>query len=122
MKVYSCPTEVKMPKTDYTNYDYEKVQQQETEHRAALKLWLIKSGYTGKRTGETVHFPVADGSAEYMLADGKKSLLIHLPYGDAWNYDAVQFLPKAEILRRIDTDKKFAVLFAVKEKVAAKVV
>jgi hypothetical protein len=110
MKVYASP--IPDPKTDYVNFDRDKMIKQENEHRAALKKWLLDSGYTGKRTGETVRFQVADGYAEYMLADGRKSALIHLPYADAYSYPDVRFLPKAEILRRIDAEKNFAKLFS----------
>lgn len=115
MKVYACPDEVPFTEPDYRNYDRDKEAANEAAHRAALKTWLKEAGYTGKHTGETVRFQVADGYAEYMLGDGKKSVLIHLPYCDAYDYRDVGFLPKAEILRRIEADKKFAAIFAKKE-------
>ncbi len=114
MKVYTLPDEVPAPEVDYKNYDREKMLRDEDEHMAKLKAWLREAGYVGKRTGEIVAFQVADGYARYMLADGKKSALIHLPYGDAYHYRDVKFLPKAEILRRIDADKKFTAMFARK--------
>jgi hypothetical protein len=47
-----------------------------------------------------------------MLGDkGRGGILIHLPYGDAWQSRDVQFLPKSEIVRRIEADKKLAKLF-----------
>lgn len=114
MKVYGLPAEVAAPEVDYRNYDRERVQKQETEHREKLAGWLRNAGYNGKRTGEIVRFQVADGYAQYMLGDGKKSCLIHMPYGDAYAYDDVRFLPKAEIIKRIDADKRFAKLFEKK--------
>jgi hypothetical protein len=112
MKVYALPNEVPAPETDYRNYNREKEVARENEHMRKLAEWLRKAGYTGKRTGEIVRFGVADGYALYMLADGKKSALIHLPYGDAYNYNDVVYLPKKEILRRIDADKAMTKLFA----------
>jgi hypothetical protein len=114
MKVYACPAELPEPETDYKNYDRAKEAAKIEAHKAALKNWLKGSGYTGKRTGETVRFQVADGYAEYMLADGRKSALIHLPYYDGYSYPDVAYLPKKEILRRIEAEKNFAALFAKK--------
>jgi hypothetical protein len=37
---------------------------------------------------------------------------MHLPYGDAYQYRDVEFLPKDEIIRRIDMDAKRASFFA----------
>jgi hypothetical protein len=106
MKVYSLPKEIPPPAVDYSNYDGEKEAAAEVKHMADLKEWLIKQGFTGRYTGQTVHFGVADGRAIYMMADGKKSFLIHLPYGDGYQYRDVEFLPKAEIIRRIEATKK----------------
>lgn len=112
MKVYSSP--IPAPEYDYANYDRDKVMAAEDEHSVKLKAWLLANGYNGKRTGEIASFPIADGYASYMLGDGKKSCLIHLPYGDAYNYPDVRFLPKAEVLKRIDSSKRMAALFAKK--------
>ena len=115
MKVYTCPAEVVLPETDFHNYDFKKRRAEEEAHCEQLKAWLVKAGYTGKRTGDILRVPRGDGYAQYMLADGRKSCLIHLPYGDAWDSPDVQFLPKAEVLRRIDGEKKLASIFARKE-------
>lgn len=114
MKVYNLPVEVPFPDPDYQNYDWDAEQRREAEHRAALSAWLRANGWTGKNTGRTVRFGVADGYALYMLAEGpgRKSCLIHLPYGDAYQYRDVEFLPKAEILRRLDQQDTIAKLFS----------
>lgn len=110
MKVYASP--VPYPEPDYRNYDSDKVRKADDEHAEKLRVWLKDNGYTGKHSGEIFRTPMADGYACYMLADGRKSFLIHLPYGDAWNCRDVEFLPKREIIRRIETDKSIAALFA----------
>lgn len=107
MKVYSCPAEVPAPKPDYENYDHKKEIAAEKKHQTNLKAWLIKFGYTGKYTGEIYSEGVADGYARYMVMDGPKSGLIHLPYGDGYHARDVEFIPKKEIIRRVDADKKF---------------
>jgi hypothetical protein len=107
MKVYSCPAQVPPPKPDYSNYIHAIEIQKENQHRADLTNWLKCNGFPGQHTGKTISFQVADGYAEYMLADGPTSCLIHLPYGDGYSFPEVAFLPKKEILRRIDADAKF---------------
>lgn len=114
MKIYALPTEVPAPEPDYSNYDYEKEVAQEDAHLEALKKHFIAQGYRGKNTGEVISFPVADGCAQYMLVEGPKSFLIHLPYGDAWQFREAEYLPKKEILRRIESGKKLAKLFGGK--------
>jgi hypothetical protein len=112
MKIYSCPKEVPAPQPDFSQYDHKKEMFREEQHQIQLKAWLISQGYTGKYTGEIVSFGVADGSANYMVADGSKSFLIHLPYGDAYQYRGVEFMPKKEIVRIIESQKKLNAIFA----------
>lgn len=112
MKVYSCPDEIKPPEYDFTNYDHAKTEAVEKAHAEALIAWLRANGYTGKNTGKILRVPYADGSAQYMFADGSKSCLINLPYGDAWDSPDVAFLPKKEVLRRIGLSDKRAAFFA----------
>jgi len=114
MKVYACPDEIPAPEIDFKSFDLKKLRADEEQHQARLKAWLIARGYTGKNTGELVSFPVADGYAQYMFADGKSPALIHLPYGDAYQYPHIQYLPKAEILKNIERRKGLAKLFGKK--------
>lgn len=107
MKIYQCPKEVPVPSPDYSNYDHAKEMAAENKHMTDLKAWLVSQGYTGKYTGEIYRQQIADGYALYMMADGPKSFLIHLPYGDGYQARDTAFLPKSEIIRRIEAEKKF---------------
>jgi hypothetical protein len=118
MKVYGLPDEVPAPKVDYSNFDPAKFQRDEQAHTQCLKDWLVSKGWSGKHTGKILYMPMGDGAAAYMLADGPKSCLIHLPYGDAWNHPDAKFLPKSEVLRRIGSSAKINAIFADKKKVA----
>lgn len=111
MKIYDVPDELPPPVVDYKHYDHNKVQADEDAHCKQLKEWLQKQGYNGEHTGKILQEPHADGYALYMLADGPKPCLIHLPYGDAWDSPNVGFLPKAEVLARIERQEKLAALF-----------
>lgn len=112
MKVYSLPEEVPAPVPDYRNKGWNEISKEYDEHQAQLEAWLRANGYDGKNTGGIFRAPVADGYAVYMLAEGSKSFLVHLPYGDAWHYNDVEFLPKREILKRINADKRMREAFA----------
>jgi hypothetical protein len=116
MKVYSCPAEVPAPVLDFGTgkIDWNKMEEDEKSHQVRLKEWLKAKGWNGKHTGGIVRFGVADGHAVYMMADGPKSCLIHLPYGDGYQYLDVKFLPKKEIIKRMENQKELAKLFSCK--------
>ena len=112
MKIYAVPAEVPFAETDYSSFNIERGRAREDAHMEALKAHLIKLGYRGPNTGKVLSMHVGDGAARYMLADGPKSFLVHLPYGDAYHSPDAQFLPKAEVLKRIAAAEKVADLFA----------
>ena len=109
MKVYASPVPFAEP--DYRNYNREVEIKREKDHQDAIRAWLKTNGFTGKHSGEVYRTPIADGYAEYILADGPKSFLIHLPYGDAYNDPNIRFIPKKEIIRRIEADKAWRANF-----------
>jgi hypothetical protein len=113
MKVYGLPKELEatIPVNDYANESYDEWMENEAKHKKTIKAWLLTHGYKGKHTGKLLQMPIADGYAEYMLADGSPSMLLHLPYGDAWESPDVQFLPKKEVLRRIKGREDVAKMF-----------
>jgi hypothetical protein len=111
MKIYSVPKELPPPEPDYANYDTKVQLAREEKHQADLKAWLISHGYTGPHTGEVVYFGVADGHASYMVADGKRFALVHLPYGDAYNYRGIEYFPKKAILQQLSKHKKMKDIF-----------
>lgn len=112
MKIYACPDECPAPRPDFKNFDINREIARQESHQQELCEWLRANGHAGPHTGKIVMFPVADGYAKYMLADGRRSCLIHLPYGDAYQYPDAEFLPKAEILRRIENRQKLSAMFA----------
>lgn len=112
MKVYSPPRDVPAPEVDYANFDLERLQKDEEEHGAKLKAWLEERGYDGPNTGRVLNVPIADGHASYMMAEGASdSFLVHLPYGDAYQSMDVQFLPKEEVVARLDAQDRLSEAF-----------
>lgn len=113
MKVYGVPEEIPFAKPDYANYDRDREEKREAEHMDAIRGWLAENGFDGEHSGKTLGFGVGDGYARYMLADkGRQSFLIHLPYGDAYQYRDVEFLPKKEIINRIELEERRAAFVA----------
>ena len=105
--MYSLPKFLPAPTVDYENYDHEKVEADEQEHKKALQQYLKQANFNGSLTGEIVRFPVADGYAEYMVADaGKVWGLIHLPYGDAYEFPYIHKISKTEIKKQIKMNNK----------------
>lgn len=116
MQVFSCPEECAWVDPDVVNYNWNTEWKRQAEHQAKLKAYLIENGYKGKYTGGTCSFGVADGSAQYMLADGNgrfgRSFLIHLPYGDAYHYHGIQHFPKKAIVEYVKQEAKRNAYFA----------
>lgn len=112
MKVYACPDEVPAPETDYKNFNMEVMLRQEAEHQQKLMAWLKDNGFKGKNTGKILRIPHADGSANYMFADGSKCALVLLPYGDAWDSPLASKLTKAEVLKRIASSEALSDILA----------
>lgn len=110
MKIYSVDAAIQRP-AYMTDGSYANCQQQDKDYIARIKAWLIELGYTGKNTGKTVYFPVADGHATYMLAEGSKSFLVHVDIGDAYQEPMVQYMPKKAIMEQIDSQERLAALF-----------
>lgn len=103
MLIFSLPDELPAPEVDYKNYDHDAVVAAEEEHKIQLKRWLLKNGYVSSLTGKILREPYADGYALYMVADSYFSWgLVHLPYGDGWHSPNVEFLPKAEVIKRVN--------------------
>jgi len=122
MKVYAPPAE--FPAPDFSahinkdGFDSKGYDAAIEKHTADLREWLKTEGFTGKDSGKIAAFPVADGRAQYMLAEGpgQRSFLIHLAYYDAWNYQFIERLTKKDILQSIRRDEAWAKMVAESKK------
>lgn len=116
MKVYSCPADVPAPVIDFSApFDLREEVRLEDAHQEALKAWLVAHGYTGKLTGRIYSEGVADGAALYMFGHGPtaaKSILVHLPYGDAWQSQNVAHISATEIIRRLSLNDNIKPMFS----------
>lgn len=89
--------------------------EKENEFKADLKAFLNRSGFNHQLTGEVVRFPIADGYAQYMVADA--NTLIHLPLGDAWQIPGphARGLRISDIKAMVERDRKRAELWKRKD-------
>jgi len=116
MKVFSVPDGLPTLEVDYYNYDAKKADQAIDRHKKALEEWLRVHGYSGPLTGKIYSEHVADGYAQYMYADkGAKSVLIHLPYYDAYQSLNVQHVPRKVVIERIQAAERIDALFAARK-------
>lgn len=111
-KIFSAPEEVKAPKLDFN--DVKNWKANDEKYIQELKSHIQSLGYTGKNVGEVIQFPVADGYAQYMVASMKPLQLIHLPLGDAWDWQYAHLLTAKEVQEKIDQDKAWKEMIAKK--------
>ena len=104
-KVYAPPVEIKHP--EFTAKDYFKA---EENYINAVVAWAKQHG-KGKLAGEVIQFPVADGYAQYVVFSTTPVALIHLPIGDAWQYQYANRLTASDIKEKVRQSQAMAKLF-----------
>lgn len=105
-KIFSPPDHIKIPEFNFD--DIQGYQDAEKACIEELKAWVIKRNPTDKYVGKILKFPAADGYAMYMVAATKPVELIHLPLGDAWQFQYANRLTKKDIVEKIDAEEAFA--------------
>jgi hypothetical protein len=107
--IYSNPSQIPVPELDFQNFN--NYLKECEEYKIKLKEFISKSR-KGKNIGEIIQFPVADGYAEYMVASMNPPQLIHIPTGDAWEFQYAHLLGEKEIQQEIDKQKALKELFS----------
>lgn len=113
-KIFNPPSEVKAPTFNWA--DIKQYRADCDKYKADLKEALQRYNPNGKNVGEVIKFPVADGYAEYMVANMKPVELVHIPLWDAWNFAHAHLLTAKAVQAEIDKEKRIAELFANKKK------
>lgn len=116
MKVFATPPNLPAPEYDLRHYNPDRIARKEAAHVAALTEWLVtEEGCKPGLTGKIAQFQVADGYAQYMFADkGRESFLIHLPYGDGYQFRYIERLTREDILVQIDAQERRDAFFAAR--------
>lgn len=103
-KIFSAPNEIKTPQLDFANTDAYEGQWKEFEEK--LREWCLKRK-NEKYVGKIISFPVADGSAMYMVASMKPVELIEMDYLDGYQFQYVHLLTAKEVKEQIDLREQF---------------
>jgi hypothetical protein len=106
-KIFSPPGEIPVPEIRLRDNWQEK----EQEFTEKLKEWCQKRRPDQDGVGEVIQFPRADGYAVYMVAGTKPVELIHLPLGDAWEFEYAHRLTKKDIMEKIKQSRSLHKLF-----------
>lgn len=118
-KIYDLPDGFEVPKFDF-KAGFQVYREAENKFLEDLKTWCVeraaKAGVNDPNIGEIIDFPVADGKAIYMVAALSPVQLIHVPVGDAWDFQYAHKLNKKDIVTKIQQGKKLAELFGGKKK------
>lgn len=105
-KIFAPPTEIGKPRVDFKrNWE-----EQENEYLQKLRTW-VKLNRPNKDAGEVISFQVADGYAQYMVLSLKPVELMHIPFGDGYQYQYANRLTAKDIREEIERGKLLAELF-----------
>lgn len=112
MAVFSAPKEVgDKPEFSAFGHDF-------TKYTAATEKWIkavkdfCKKHGSSECKGEEIHFPVADGSARYVVFSLRPIKLIHLPVYDGWQFQYAHRLTAADIRQQVKSNKSLKAMFA----------
>jgi hypothetical protein len=116
-KIYNVPKVIKVPEINFNGrFNIKKYDEEVEKFKQQLKDHLINLGYTDEHVGEIISFPVADGKAMYMVAKLKPVMLVHLPLGDAWEFEYAHLLTKTEVIKKIQQHKALEKIFSRNKK------
>lgn len=114
-KIFGVPKEIKIPKLKFSNFNLKDYNDSLNNFVTELQNHIKKMGYVEVHSGETIRFPIADGHAEYMVLSTKPVMLIHLPIGDAWEFEYANRLTKSDIVKKIKQQKAISKFFNKKQ-------
>lgn len=106
--IFNPPKEVEQPKLDFR--DFSKYEEECQKYREAVKK-IVLQRKSGKHIGEILRFQVADGYAEYMVANLSPVQLVHIPLGDAWEFEYAHLFTKKEVVSKIEQQEAIKKLF-----------
>jgi len=109
--IYTITNQFPTPKLDFENFKLEEYNKANDNYIAKVKKFLL-SQKSGKNVGEVLNFPVADGSAQYMVVSMRPLALVHLELGDAYQFPYAHLLTSKEVNNKLETQKKMDELFS----------
>ena len=107
-KIFDGVNGIKTP--DIRQKDWQLYTKECEEYLNSVKVWA-KNNSSCAQAGEVIHFPVADGSAIYVVFKLKPVELIHIDTGDGWHFQYVNRLTAKDIKDRIIRAQALSKLF-----------
>ncbi len=101
-KIYDAPEGIETPVLNFSKIA--EYRQACDKFKEDLKAFLLKRN-NAEHVGEIIRFPVADGYAEYMVAAMKPLQLVHIPLGDAWEFQYAHRLTAKDVKEKIQQGK-----------------
>jgi len=109
-KIYDTPKEVV---EDVSYEDSKSYEECEAKFEKDLKDHLDSLGYGGgKYYGKIAKFQAGDGYAKYMVASISPLKLIHMAYGDKWEFPYVHKMNAKDIRENIDSTEAMDKMFS----------
>lgn len=96
-------------------FDLDTCNKVEADFIESLRTWVKANRVgAGDLMGQLVHYPVADGSATYMVVGTNPCALMHIPLGDAWQIPEAHMrgLRTQDIRADVQRAQRIAALFA----------
>lgn len=109
-KIYSPPEKIIAPGYNFKLSTKENLEKEEEYLRELIK-WCRNRCPHIEEIGEIITFPVADGKAFYMVMNLSPVELIHIPLGDAWEFQYAHRLTRKDILEKIKQQTEFKKLW-----------
>lgn len=107
IKVYATPSELPVPAFSHPFADYNDAC---NKYEEDLKLFCKHNcGSKHRLAGKEVSFPVADGSARYIIITPTK--LVHINTMDGYQYPHITRLLGRDITEAVDREQKIRKLF-----------
>lgn len=116
--IYSPPEGFEPPDFDEAfvdgRYDRAKDDEVHNAYFERLRAEAARCGNTGETVGKIIYFPIADGSAAYMVWKEKPLQLLHLAIHDAWSIPAAHArgIKLADVRAMVDRADAWTDLFA----------
>ena len=109
--IFTITEKFPTPELDFANFDHAKYNKDNDDYIAKVKKFLL-SQKSGKNIGEILNFPVADGSAQYMVASMRPLQLVHLELGDAYHFQYDYLLTAKEVNQKLESQRAMDKLFS----------
>lgn len=111
-EIFSTPEHIEVPKIDFANFDQVEHKKKEDKFIEEIRSSLKKANPDDEHCGKIIQFPVADSYAMYMVFTVNPVQLIHLPLGDAWDFQYAENLTSQNVMDKISQQEAMEKLFS----------